>query len=185
GSRGPHRHPGEHHDHLGSAALAAVPARAHFLRRWLAAALGLVGVIVLINPWAIDWSAHGILIGHAFLLGAGLSWSIAIIVTRAARPASTMFEMLPWCFLVASVLLLPLVWWHAPDGTLGVRPASWWSLAYIGFIAGRGGECDDPECHPGRQRPPRSAAARSVRFGAELRRGAAGAIPAVSRCRPR
>lgn len=105
-------------------------------RRWLAAALGLVGVIVLINPWAIDWSAHGILIGHAFLLGAGLSWSIAIIVTRAARPASTMFEMLPWCFLVASVLLLPLVWWHAPDGTLGVRPASWWSLAYIGFIAG-------------------------------------------------
>ncbi|HEY8289205.1 MAG TPA: DMT family transporter [Acetobacteraceae bacterium] len=106
------------------------------LQRWLAATLGLAGVLVLINPWAIDWTAPGILIGHAFLLGAGLSWSIAIIVTRAARPASSMFEMLPWCFLLASALLLPLVWWHAPHGTLGIQPTAWWALAYIGFIAG-------------------------------------------------
>jgi O-acetylserine/cysteine efflux transporter len=105
-------------------------------RRWLAAALGLAGVAVLINPLAIDWSSTPIIIGHLFLLGAGLSWSIAIIVTRAARPKLTMFALLPWCFLIGSLILAPMLWWHAPHGTLGESPASWWALAYIGLIAG-------------------------------------------------
>lgn len=43
---------------------------------------------------------------------------------------------MPWCFGLASILLLPLVWWHAPHGTLGATPACWLSLAYIGFLAG-------------------------------------------------
>jgi O-acetylserine/cysteine efflux transporter len=117
-------------------------------RRWLAAGLGLAGVAVLINPLAIDWSSSSVLVGHMFLLGAGLCWSIAIIVTRGATrgatggasrgalPRSSMLALLPWCFLVGSVVLAPVVWWHAPDGTLGTQPESWWALAYIGLIAG-------------------------------------------------
>lgn len=119
-----------------------VPLSLIFLRepipagRWIAAALGLTGVAVLINPLAIDWTSRSILIGHVFLLGAGLSWSVAIIVTRVAKPALSMFELLPWCFLVGSMELVPVVWWHAPHGTLGTAPASWWALAYIGLVAG-------------------------------------------------
>jgi O-acetylserine/cysteine efflux transporter len=105
-------------------------------RRWMAAGLGLAGVAVLINPLAIDWSSRSVLIGHIFLLGAGLSWSIAIIVTRAAKPNLSMFALLPWCFLVGSLVLAPMVWWHAPQGTLGDTPASWWALGFIGLIAG-------------------------------------------------
>jgi O-acetylserine/cysteine efflux transporter len=119
-----------------------VPLSLIFLRehipaaRWLAAGLGLTGVAVLINPLAIDWSSGSVLIGHVFLLGAGLSWSIAIIVTRAAPPRMTMFGVLPWCFLVGSAVLAPMVWWHAPHGTFGDSPAAWAALAYIGFVAG-------------------------------------------------
>jgi drug/metabolite transporter (DMT)-like permease len=105
-------------------------------RRWLAAGLGLTGVAVLINPLAIDWTSTRTIIGHIFLLGAALSWSIAIIVTRAARPKLSMFALLPWCFLIGSLVLAPMVWWHAPDGTIGDSPASWWALGYIGLIAG-------------------------------------------------
>jgi O-acetylserine/cysteine efflux transporter len=105
-------------------------------RRWLATGLGLIGVLILTSPWSIDWTQSNILIGHAFLLGASASWSVAIIVTRRATPRMTMFELLPWCFAVASLLLLPLVWWHAPHGTFGAHPASWGALAYIGLIAG-------------------------------------------------
>ncbi|WP_428488250.1 DMT family transporter [Rhodopila sp.] len=105
-------------------------------RRWIATGLGLTGVAVLVNPVAIDWSSARILVGHAFLLGAALSWSIAIIVTRAARPAMSMLALLPWCFLVGSLVLAPVVWWHASTGTLGTQPVSWWALAYIGLIAG-------------------------------------------------
>ena len=105
-------------------------------RRWVAAALGLTGVAVLINPLAIDWSSGDVLIGHVFLLGASLSWSIAIIVTRAAQPKLSMFALLPWCFLIGSLVLAPLVWWHAPHGTLGNHPSAWWALGYVGLIAG-------------------------------------------------
>ncbi len=105
-------------------------------RRWLAAGTGLAGVLVLINPHVIDWSSGSVVIGHAFLLAAALAWSVAIIVTRAARPSMSMFALLPWCFLVGSLVLAPMVWWHAPAGTLGARPLSWCALAYIGLIAG-------------------------------------------------
>lgn len=105
-------------------------------RRWFAACLGLSGVVALINPWAIDWSSRPTLIGHAFLLAAALSWSVAILITRTNRPQLTMFELLPWCFLVAVALLAPLLWLRAPHGTLGSEPRSWEALAYIGLIAG-------------------------------------------------
>ena len=105
-------------------------------RRWLAAGIGLAGVVVMMNPLAIDWTLLPILIGHAFLLLASLCWAIAIIVTRAARPSLSMFELLPWCFGVASLLLLPLVLFEAPHGTLGTQPGCWLALAYIGFLAG-------------------------------------------------
>jgi drug/metabolite transporter (DMT)-like permease len=98
--------------------------------------MGLAGVAVLMNPWAIDWRSAQILIGNGFLLLAGLSWSVAIIVTRASRPSMSLFELMPWCFALASVLLLPLVWWRAPDGTLCNGPGCWVSLGYIGFVAG-------------------------------------------------
>jgi drug/metabolite transporter (DMT)-like permease len=124
-----------------------VPLSLIFLReripggRWIAAGLGLAGVAVLVNPLAIDWASGSVLIGHVFLLGAGLSWSVAIIVTRTTRPRLTMFGLLPWCFLIGSVVLAPMVWWHAPHGTFGASPASWWALAYIGLwrvLWGRG-----------------------------------------------
>ena len=105
-------------------------------RRWMATAFGLAGVVVLMSPWAIDWTSRSVVLGHAFLLGAALSWSVAIIVTRAARPRLSMFQLLPWCFAVAAVILAPLLIWHAPDGTLGARPGSWAALAYVGLIAG-------------------------------------------------
>lgn len=105
-------------------------------RRWCAAGLGLAGVGVLMNPWAIDWRSAHVLIGNGFLLLAGLSWSVAIIVTRRARPTLSSFELMPWCFALASVLMLPLVAWHAPHGTLGTTRTGWLALAYIGFLAG-------------------------------------------------
>lgn len=106
------------------------------LQRWIAAGLGLAGVAVLMNPWTIDWRSPHVLIGNGFLLLAGLSWSVAIIVTRASRPCLSLFELMPWCFALASVLLLPLVWWHTPHGSLGGGAWCWLSLAYIGFVAG-------------------------------------------------
>ncbi len=104
-------------------------------RRWLGTALGLAGVAVLVNPLAIDWSSGHVLVGHAFLLGAALAWSVAIIVVRAVPPNGGMLGLLPWCFLVGAAVLAPVVWWHAPSGSFGGQPVSWAALGYVGLLA--------------------------------------------------
>ncbi len=104
-------------------------------RRWLATALGLAGTLVLVSPWAIDWSAPGVLLGHAFLLGAALAFALAIIVVRRLPPRLTMLELLPWCFGLATVLLATLAGAHG--GGIGTWPNEGVAaLAYIGLFAG-------------------------------------------------
>lgn len=106
------------------------------LQRWLAALCGVLGIGVLINPWSINWAAPGVLVGHLLLLGSALAWAIAIIVMRRYRVQSSMFALLPWCFLIASVLLGVLLLVEAPPGGIGNDPHAWGALAYIGFVAG-------------------------------------------------
>jgi drug/metabolite transporter (DMT)-like permease len=106
------------------------------MRRWLAAALGLGGVLVLTGPWSIDWRNAAAVIGHLFLLGAGLAWAVAIVVVRRFRPRQSMFALLPWCFAVATLVLLPLVMWEAPHGQFGSGAIPWGALIYIGLLAG-------------------------------------------------
>lgn len=102
-------------------------------RRWLAAGSGLLGVAVLTGPWAIDWTAPGVLAGHALLLGAALSWSLAMVAVRRWPPRLSMLELLPWAFALAGMALLPLALAHAPGrwdaDALG-------ALALIGLVAG-------------------------------------------------
>ena len=107
----------------------AIPAR-----RWIAALLGVAGAAVLMSPWSIDWSAPGVLLGHVFLLGAAFTFSLAIIIVRRFPPALSMLQLLPWCFLVATLALLPMALIH---GGAGRWPAtSLWSMLYIGGLAG-------------------------------------------------
>jgi O-acetylserine/cysteine efflux transporter len=103
-------------------------------RRWFATVLGVGGIVVLMGPWAIDWTLPRTLIGNAFLLCAAFAWALAIITVRSAPPRSSMFVLLPWCFLVGSVALAPLVAWEAPQGSFGT-PGAWGALAYIGLLA--------------------------------------------------
>jgi drug/metabolite transporter (DMT)-like permease len=128
-------------------------------RRWLATALGGLGVVALVGPWAIDWSAPHILAGHAFLMGAALCWSVAMLVARRWPPRMSMLELLPWTFGLATVALLPMALTHDPGHWNGkaqllmaaiglvIAPAGTWCImqattmlpmvvASVGFLAG-------------------------------------------------
>lgn len=102
-------------------------------RRWWAAGVGFLGVCVMTGPWAIDWSAPGMVLGHVLLLGASLSWSIAIVVMRLRPPRASMMDLLPYVFLLATALLVPLALWREPRG--GVGPGAWGTAAFIGLVA--------------------------------------------------
>lgn len=105
-------------------------------RRWVATIVGLAGIGVLVGPWAIDWASRRALIGNGFLLCAALSWAVALITVRWKPPSHSMFELLPWCFLVGSVALVPVVLGEEPRAVFGEGAGAWGSLAYIGLLAG-------------------------------------------------
>ncbi len=104
-------------------------------RRWLAAGFGVGGAVVLMGPWAIDWARPGVLLGHVFLLGAAAGFSGSMLVMRRFPPGISMLQLLPWCFLLAAGVLLPLAVLHG--GGPGVWTAgAWQAMGYIGLLAG-------------------------------------------------
>jgi len=103
-------------------------------RQWAAAGLGLLGVLVLMAPWRLaDSASLGLLLGYGLLLGAGLAWSIAILVTRRFPPQRPVMELLPWCFGLGALLILPLALLREPHG--GIGPGAWPHAAFIGGVA--------------------------------------------------
>ena len=66
--------------------------------------LGLAGLVVLLQPAAVDWSADGVLLGHALILLAAACWAACIVYGRAHRWITPPFELLPWQTLLAGVV---------------------------------------------------------------------------------
>jgi drug/metabolite transporter (DMT)-like permease len=100
--------------------------------RWVAAGLGLAGVAALAGPWAVDWADRRELLGHLMLVAAALFWTLAIVATRKWPPASPVFDLLPWCFALATLLILPFALVLEPAG--GIFGPSWPFMLYIGLI---------------------------------------------------
>jgi len=101
--------------------------------RWVAAGVGLLGVAVMMGPWALDWGAPGVMLGHGWLLCASLAWSFAIIILRRRPPSVPLVELLPLAFLVGAMLVGAVAWTLEPAG--GVGPSSWWVVFGIGALA--------------------------------------------------
>lgn len=100
--------------------------------RWVAAGLGLAGVAVLSGPWAVDWMNLDARLGHGMLVLAALLWTLAIISTRKWPPPTPVFELLPWCFALATVVILPFALVLEPQG--GIFGPAWPYMLYIGLV---------------------------------------------------
>jgi drug/metabolite transporter (DMT)-like permease len=99
--------------------------------------LGVLGVVVLSDPQRFDWHNRSIVMGHVYLLIAGLTWAIAMLHTRRHQWKGTPLEALPWQMTMASVLLVILSAILEPHGHLD--PGKWqlWAaLFYNGTFAG-------------------------------------------------
>lgn len=103
-------------------------------RRWVAVGLGVAGIVLLIGPWSIDWSAGGVVVGHLFLLVAAGAVGVPMLVIRLRPPGLTMVQLLPWSFGLASLVLLPFALVMEPPGAW--PGAALWALAYVGGVAG-------------------------------------------------
>ena len=103
-----------------------VPGAALFLgerltaRRLVGVGAGLVGLLVLFNPLAFDWTSRAAVLGNGAILLGALLWAASILHIRAHRWQSTPFDLVPWEMLLATAVLTPLA--MVIDGT----PATGW-----------------------------------------------------------
>ncbi len=103
-----------------------VPGAALFLGERLsraavaALALGALGIAVLFNPAALEWSNHVALSSHALLLAAAMAWSISILIVRRRRGQSSALALAPWQLTLAAAALVP-----AALAVESGQPAAW------------------------------------------------------------
>jgi drug/metabolite transporter (DMT)-like permease len=101
-------------------------------RRLGGVAMGLVGLLVLFNPLAFDWSSRAQLLGNGAILLAALLWAASILQIRAHRWRATPFDLVPWEMLLATVILAPLALAAA-----GPLPPAWdWRLLALLLYTG-------------------------------------------------
>jgi drug/metabolite transporter (DMT)-like permease len=89
-------------------------------------ALGLVGLALLLNPAAIDWTSPQVLVGVGLLLLGAVTGAAALVHVRAHRWTGTPFDVQVWQLLVALVpigllaVILERDEWAAVDWDLGI-----------------------------------------------------------------
>jgi drug/metabolite transporter (DMT)-like permease len=101
-------------------------------RRAVGVVVGLLGLAVLFNPLAFDWTDRAAVLGNLAILGAAFLWAASILQIRAHRWQSTPFALLPWELGIASLLLVSSAWFVA-----GVPTVGWsWRLVLLLLYAG-------------------------------------------------
>lgn len=77
-------------------------------RRAAGVGIGLLGLLVLFNPSALDWGDRGVVLGHLAIVAAAMLWAGSILHIRGHPWRSTPFELLPWETLLATGILTVL-----------------------------------------------------------------------------
>jgi drug/metabolite transporter (DMT)-like permease len=103
-------------------------------RRAAGVVIGLAGLVTLLNPLTLDWSARAVVLGHLAILAGALLWALSILHIRAHRWVSTPFALIPWETLLATALLIPIAL-----STPAPEPAVWTPpfvalLLYLGIV---------------------------------------------------
>jgi drug/metabolite transporter (DMT)-like permease len=112
----------------------AVPGAALFLgerltpRRIAGVVVGLLGLLVLFNPRAFDWTDRRAVLGNGAIIVAALLWAASILHIRGHRWQTTPFDLVPWAMLLATLLVTPLA--LAVDGP----PAPEWDTRLVALL---------------------------------------------------
>lgn len=101
-------------------------------RRILGLVIGMSGLILILQPSAMDWSDRNVLIGHGFVLLAALLWAISIVYGRAHKWVTPLFSLLPWQMLLGGLTQVVLAF--ALEGLPQVK----WSLEMLLLVGFNG-----------------------------------------------
>lgn len=97
--------------------------------------LGLVGVVVLFNPFTFEWGNKTLLIANGFLLLAAFLWSLCILHLRHTKSDASAYQLAPWQMLIGTISLIFISYWVEGPFT-GDGSADFWKIClYLGPLA--------------------------------------------------
>jgi drug/metabolite transporter (DMT)-like permease len=105
------------------------------LGKWIGFILGLAGIAVLFNPFAVHWSMGNELMGNGVLLAAAFCWSIAILCARYMHWHRTPLELIPWQLLVGTLPVLLLAFVQNPQPQFIWGSTLVFSLIFCGILS--------------------------------------------------
>ncbi len=100
--------------------------------RWAGLALGIAGVVVLIEPWRLAWDEPRVILGIGMLLLSAILNAATAVHIRHHAWVSTPLRVMPWQLLIAMVLTLTVAF--AVEGT----PQIHWTSSLVGVIVYEG-----------------------------------------------
>lgn len=118
-----------------------VPAAVLFLGERLTAlkiaglAFGLVGIVVLFDPFAGGPADGRATLGHVVLIGAALAWAVAIVHIRRHRFRATTLQLAPWSLALGALPLLAVAVFIEGPGGFVAGGRGWLILVYNGVVA--------------------------------------------------
>ncbi|HEX9853740.1 MAG TPA: DMT family transporter [Acidimicrobiia bacterium] len=74
--------------------------------RWLGLAIGIAGIVSIVEPWRLDWTDGGVVVGHAMLLFVALFTAGVTVQLRGHQWATTPLDVLPHQLGLAAALLV-------------------------------------------------------------------------------
>lgn len=103
--------------------------------KWVGFTLGIVGILLMLNPWEIDWSNRQVILAIIYMLSASLSLSVGILCARYMKWHHSPLELIPWQLLVGSIILIIIAFILDPYPTLRWNTTSILCLSYTGIVA--------------------------------------------------
>lgn len=103
--------------------------------KWLGFTLGILGLIILLSPWEMDWKSKETLTGTMMLLLASLLWAITILCTRYMRWHKSPLELIPWQLLTGTVPIALFAFIQEPIIQINWSSTLIFSLLYTGILA--------------------------------------------------
>jgi drug/metabolite transporter (DMT)-like permease len=100
--------------------------------------LGLLGLVLLLNPAAIDWTAEGALLGSLLLIIGALGSAVALVHVRRHPWQGTPFDAQIWQLIVALVpMLVFMVLLEGDQVADALQPSVplFLAIVYSGFLA--------------------------------------------------
>ncbi|MBN9286352.1 MAG: hypothetical protein BGO43_12690 [Gammaproteobacteria bacterium 39-13] len=97
--------------------------------------LGMLGILILLDPWNMNFSSSSTWYGYGFLLLAALSLAVAICAARNMSWTNPPLVLLPWQLLVGAIPLIICAALMHPSPGIQWNSTSITAMAYTGILA--------------------------------------------------